>query len=232
MNVRDRLIIALDVPSVEDALTLVEKIGDAANFYKIGLELLYAGGAELARELIKEGFEIFIDAKLHDIPNTVERATRQISNLGASMLTVHAYPQTMQAALAGRDQAKLRIIGVTILTSMDEGDARSAGYGKSIADLVSARAASAHSIGIDGIVCAPQEAGASRKILGKDALIVTPGIRMQRDASGDQSRVATPASAIRSGASHIVVGRPITRAKDPRSAAQMIIEDMAGEIAA
>ncbi len=232
MDFRERLIVALDVPSTEDAIVLVEKIGDAANFYKIGLELLYAGGMELARQLIDEGYKVFIDAKLHDIPNTVERAVQQISNLGASLLTVHAYPQTMQAALQGRNESKLRIIGVTILTSMAEHDAKNAGYDKSITDIVSARAQSARDIGIDGIVCSPQEAKASRKILGPDALIVTPGIRMADHDSGDQSRIATPSGALRDGASHLVVGRPITRAKDPRAAAQSILEDMAGAKAA
>ncbi len=226
MNDKSRLIVALDVPSIEDARTLVKKIGDAASFYKIGLELLYNGGIDLAHELIGQGCEIFIDAKLHDIPNTVERAARQISQIGASLLTVHAYPQTMQAACAGRDDGKLKIIGVTILTSMNEDDAKAAGYDKPIADLVKLRAEAAKAAGIDGIVCSPKEAQLARQILGPSALVVTPGIRMSDDAAGDQSRVETPSSAIRSGASHIVVGRPVTRAEDPRHMAQLIVADM------
>jgi orotidine-5'-phosphate decarboxylase len=232
MNNLDRLIVALDVPTIEDARALVKKIGDAARFYKIGLELLYSGGIKLAEELIARGYDVFIDAKLHDIPNTVERATRQISALGASLLTVHAYPQTMQAALLGRSSSNLKIIGVTILTSMTESDAKAAGYEKPIAELVDLRAKAARDIGIDGIVCSPREAKTARHILGPKALIVTPGIRMAGEDTGDQSRVETPASALKNGASHIVVGRPITRASDPRAAAQSIVADMALGLAA
>ena len=232
MDNKSRLIVALDVPTTDEAHALVEQIGDAASFYKIGLELLYNGGLDLARRLIDQGFDIFIDAKLHDIPNTVERATRQISELGATFLTVHAYPQTMQAALDGRGHAKLKIIGVTILTSMSELDAKAAGYDKSIPDLVTQRAESAKKIGIDGIVCSPMEARAARQILGPGALVVTPGIRMPDDSAGDQSRVETPSSALKHGASHIVVGRPITRADDPRSSALAIVADMNRGLAA
>jgi orotidine-5'-phosphate decarboxylase len=229
---KDRLIVALDVPTVDEARALVKQIGDAACFYKIGLELLYNGGLDLARELIGAGHDIFIDAKLHDIPNTVERATRQISQLGATLLTVHAYPQTMQAALAGRESSKLKIIGVTILTSMAEADAKAAGYDKPIPELVKLRAEAAKKTGIDGIVCAPQEARAARQILGGSALVVTPGIRMTDEAAGDQSRVETPSSALKNGASHIVVGRPITRSSDPRKAALAILADMTQGLAA
>lgn len=232
MNSKDRLIVALDVPTTAEARRLVKQIGSAAGFYKIGLELLYNGGLELARELIEGGFDIFIDAKLHDIPNTVERATKQISELGASLLTVHAYPQTMQAALAGRGKAKLKIIGVTILTSMSELDTKAAGYDKPIAELIILRAEAAKNIGIDGIVCSASEARVARQVLGKDALIVTPGIRMAGDAANDQNRVETPSSALRNGASHIVVGRPITRANDPNAAALAIVADMREGLAA
>jgi orotidine-5'-phosphate decarboxylase len=228
----NRLIVALDVPTVEEARRLVKRIGNAARYYKIGLELLYNNGFTLARELIEEGNDLFIDAKLHDIPNTVERATRQISGLGASLLTVHAYPQTMQAALTGRGEAKLKIIGVTVLTSMSETDAKAAGYDRPIAELVKLRAEAAKNIGIDGVVCAPQEAQAARKILGLGALIVTPGIRMAGDAREDQSRIETPAGALRNGASHIVVGRPITGADDPHQAALAIAADMREGLAA
>lgn len=227
LDARNRLIIALDVPDVEDAHKLVKQIGDAADFYKIGLELLYAGGIELARKLIGEGKQIFIDAKLHDIPNTVERATRQLAQIGASLLTVHAYPQTMKAAYEGRGDASLRIIGVTILTSMSEADAKAAGYSKPIAEIVALRAQAAHDSGIDGIVCAPHEAAEARKILGKEVLVVTPGIRPSGGDAGDQSRIATPLAAIRNGASHLVVGRPVTRDKDPRAAALAIAQEIA-----
>jgi orotidine-5'-phosphate decarboxylase len=225
LNDKSRLIVALDVPTPDEARALVKQIGAATNFYKIGLELLYNGGIAFARELIDAGHDIFIDAKLHDIPNTVERATKQISQLGATFLTVHAYPQTMQAALTGRE-GKLKLIGVTVLTSMSEGDAKAAGYDKPVAELVKLRAEAAKKIGIDGVVCAPQEARTAREILGKSALVVTPGIRMSGDDTGDQRRIETPASAFKNGASHIVVGRPITLSPDPRAAAEMILADM------
>ena len=232
MDSRSRLIVALDVPSIDEARALVKKIGDTARFYKIGLELLYNGGAGLARELIAQGCDIFIDAKLHDIPNTVERASRQISQLGATFLTVHAYPQTMQAALVGRADSRLKIFGVTILTSMSDADVKAAGYDKSVAELVKLRAQAAKKIGIDGVVCAPLEAKTARQILGPNALIVTPGIRLQDGAANDQSRVETPATALKNGASHIVVGRPITRSPDPRAAALAILDDMKPGLAA
>lgn len=221
----DQLIVALDVPTIQDAHELVQKIGDAANFYKIGLELLYGGGLEFAREMIGKGYKIFIDAKLHDIPNTVERATRQLSKLGASLLTVHAYPQTMQAALNGRE-GDLRLLGVTVLTSMSEEDAKAAGYTKTIPDIIKSRTQAAHALKMDGVVCSPQEARIVRMLFGSEALIVTPGIRLPGNELGDQSRAATPFDAIRNGASHIVVGRPITRADDPRAAAMKIIDHM------
>lgn len=220
-----RLIVALDVESTKEARVLVTRLGDAVGFYKIGLELLYAGGLELARELIDEGYDVFIDAKLHDIPNTVERAARKIASLGPAFLTVHAYPQTMRAALAGCE-GKTKVLGVTLLTSMSAADAKEAGYDRTIADIVTLRAEKAKETGIAGIVCSPMEAQATRSILGPKALVVTPGIRFAEEGTGDQARIATPQSAFKAGASHIVVGRPITRSLDPRAAATRILSSM------
>ena len=226
---RDRLIIGLDVPSVEEARSLVGRIGEAGSFYKIGYQLAYAGGFELARELIAAGKKVFLDLKLHDIGNTVEEGVRSISRLGVTLLTVHAYPQTMRAAVAGRAGSSLRLLAVTVLTSYDDADLVEAGYAPvPAADLVARRAAQARDIGIDGIVCAAPEAAAVRAIVGPDRLIVPPGIRPAGADAGDQKRVVTPAEAIRLGASHLVVARPIVKAPDPKAAAEAIVRDIAG----
>jgi orotidine-5'-phosphate decarboxylase len=226
---RDRLIIGLDVPSVEEARSLVGRIGEAGSFYKIGYQLAYAGGFDLARELIAAGKKVFLDLKLHDIGNTVEEGVRSISRLGVTLLTVHAYPQTMRAAVAGRAGSSLRLLAVTVLTSYDDADLVEAGYAPvPAADLVARRAAQARDIGIDGIVCAAPEAAAVRAIVGTDRLIVTPGIRPAGADAGDQKRIVTPAEAIRLGASHLVVARPIVKAVDPKAAAEAIVRDIAG----
>jgi orotidine-5'-phosphate decarboxylase len=228
-DIRDKLIIGLDVPSVEEARSVVERIGDAGTFYKIGYQLAYAGGFEFARELIGQGKKVFLDLKLHDIGNTVEEGVRSVARLGATLLTVHAYPQTMRAAVAGKAGSSLKILAVTVLTSYDEHDLAEAGYAAgSPADLVARRAGQARDIGIDGIVCAAPEAGRVRAILGPDGLIVTPGIRPAGSEAGDQKRIVTPGDAIRLGASHLVVARPIVKAADPRAAAQAIVAEMSG----
>src|SRR5918993_3082805 len=219
-DVRDRLIVALDMGSVAEARTLVGQIGDAAGFYKIGYRLAYAGGLEFAGELIGAGKKVFLDLKLHDIGNTVREGVESLARVGATFLTVHAYPQTMRAALAGRGRSSLKLLAVTVLTSYDDADAREAGYAHTVADLVATRCAQARDAGIDGIVCAAPEAARVRTIVGTDRLIVTPGIRPAGAAAGDQKRVVTPREAIRAGADHIVVGRPITGAADPRGAAE------------
>jgi orotidine-5'-phosphate decarboxylase len=224
-----RLIVALDLSSVDDARALVGKIGSAASFYKIGYQLAYAGGLSFAEELIDAGKRVFFDFKLHDIPNTVEEGVRSLARLSATFLTVHAYPQTMQAAVAGRADSDLNLLAVTVLTSYNDADAAAAGYAGPVADLVAARSAQARDIGVDGIVCAAPEAGRVRAIVGSARLIVTPGIRPVGDARSDQKRVVTPAEALRAGADYIVVGRPITAAADPRQAAEAIIEEM-GEV--
>jgi orotidine-5'-phosphate decarboxylase len=226
-SARDRLIVALDLPSAGEARRIVEAIGDAASFYKIGYQLAYAGGLAFAEELIAAGKKVFLDLKLHDIANTVEEGVRSVARVGATFLTVHAYPQTMRAALAGRGEAGLKLLAVTVLTSYDDADAREAGYAASVEELVATRAAQARDVGVDGIVCAAWEAARVRAIVGPDRLIVTPGIRPTGAAAGDQKRVVTPAGAIRAGVDHIVVGRPITAAADPKRAAEEIVEEMA-----
>lgn len=223
---RDRLIVALDVASVADAEALVDRIGDAATFYKIGYRLAYAGGLALVPRLAASGRKVFLDLKLHDIGNTVEEGVRALTDLGATFLTVHAYPQTMRAAIRGRGAHGPRILAVTVLTSYDDADAAEAGYALPVADLVARRAAQAAEIGIDGIVCSVAEAPAVRSRIGASRAIVTPGIRPAGAEAGDQKRVMTPAEARRIGIDHVVVGRPITQAADPRAVAQAIVAEM------
>jgi orotidine-5'-phosphate decarboxylase len=224
---RDRLIVALDTASVADAETLVRRLGDSVSFYKIGYQLGFAGGLALAQRLAETGKKTFLDLKLHDIANTVTEGVRSLAALGATFLTVHAYPQTMRAAVAGRGASSLKLLAVTVLTSYDDGDVAEAGYRDPVAELVAQRAAQSCAFGIDGVVCAASEAAAVRAIIGPDRLIVTPGIRSVGAAIGDQKRVVTPAAAVRSGADYLVVGRPVTAATDPRRAAETIIEEVA-----
>ena len=231
-DIRDKLIIGLDVPSVEEARTVVERIGDAGTFYKIGYQLAYAGGFEFARELIGQGKKVFLDLKLHDIGNTVEAGVRSVARLGATFLTVHAYPQTMRAAMAGKAGTSLKILAVTVLTSYDDNDLVEAGYAPvTAAELVARRAGQARDLGIDGIVCAATEAERVRAILGPDRLIVTPGIRPAGADAGDQKRIVTPAEGIRLGADHLVVARPIVKAADPRAAVEAIVREIARSVA-
>ncbi len=224
---RDRLIVALDLPDVAAAERLVERIGDAATFYKIGYRLGYAGGLAFAERLARQGKKTFLDLKLHDIGNTVEEGVRSASGLGATFLTVHAYPQTMRAAVKGRGNG-LKILAVTVLTSYDDADATEAGYALPVAELVAQRSAQARDIGIDGIVCSAVEAEAVRRVVGAECLIVTPGIRPADAALGDQKRVMTPGQARAAGIDHVVVGRPITGADDPRRIAERIVAEMEG----
>jgi orotidine-5'-phosphate decarboxylase len=226
-DIRDKLIIGLDVPSVEEARSVVERIGDAGTFYKIGYQLAYAGGFEFARELIGQGKKVFLDLKLHDIGNTVEEGVRSVARLGATFLTVHAYPQTMRAAVAGKAGTDLKILAVTVLTSYDDNDLVEAGYAPvTAAELVARRAAQARDLNVDGIVCAATEAERVRSIVGPGRLIVTPGIRPAGADAGDQKRIVTPAEGIRLGANHLVVGRPIVKAADPRAAAEAIMREI------
>ena len=225
---RDRLIVALDVPEVAEAERLVEAIGDAATFYKIGMELAYGGdGLALVRRLAKAGKRVFLDLKLQDIPNTVERATAQAAKLGAAFLTIHAYPQTMRAAVAGAKGSGLRLLAVTVLTSYDDADLLEAGYRFGVVEMVRRRAEQAQALGVDGVVASAEEACGVRAAVGKDMILVTPGIRPVGASAGDQKRVATPASAFLAGADYLVVGRPIATAPDPRAAAIAIVTEIA-----
>ncbi len=228
-HMRERLIVALDAPEVEAAEAIVRRLSDTVSFYKIGMELIYGGeGLGLAARLIGSGKQLFIDLKLHDIPNTVERATRQIARLGATFLTVHAYPQTMRAAKRGAAGSGLKILGVTVLTSADDTDVREAGYAYGVRELVARRARQAREVGIDGLILSPQELRDTRAAAGLDFVLVTPGIRPAGGDIADQKRVMTPGQAIVAGADHLVIGRPITGAPDPERAATAILEEMAG----
>ena len=227
---RDRLIVALDFPDLETARRMVARLGFAANFYKIGLELAYGGGLTLARNLKDDDRKVFVDLKLHDIPNTVEQAARQIAKLRADLLTVHAYPQTMKAAREGAGE-DLKLLAVTVMTSYDDADLKDAGYGYSVADLVARRAGQAKAAGIDGLILSPHETAAMRAKLGPDMLLVTPGVRPAGAALNDQKRAMTPREAIAAGADYLVVGRPITQAADPAAAAEAIVAEIEAGLA-
>lgn len=225
---RDRLIVALDYASTSAAEALVWQLGDAVTYYKIGLELTIAGGLDLAAELIGAGKKVFLDLKLHDISNTVERATAVAAERGVSLLTVHAYPQTLEAAAKGAAGSALKVLGVTVLTSYDDADLAAAGYAAGVSEMVRRRAANARKAGVAGVICAPTDAAMVRALLGPDGLVVTPGVRPEGAQLGDQKRVATPSQAVRAGADMIVVGRPITAAEDPAAAARAILDELQG----
>ena len=223
---RDRLIVALDLPGVEAAEAMIGKLGDSVTFYKIGYQLAYAGGLPLIGKLADRGKKVFIDLKLHDIGNTVARGVESIAKLGATFLTVHAYPQTMKAAVEARG-ANLKILAVTVLTSYDDGDLHAAGYRLNVTDLVEARAQQAQVLGVDGLVCSPEEAARLHKIVGHQMQLVTPGIRPAGAATGDQKHIMTPGRAIAAGADFLVVGRPVVEAADPKAAAEAIHAEIA-----
>jgi orotidine-5'-phosphate decarboxylase len=226
----DRLIVALDAPDPIEAERLIAELGDSVRFYKIGMELAYGGGLGLAPKLAAAGKKVFVDLKLHDIPNTVERATAQIARLGAYFLTVHAYPQTMRAAAAGAEGSSLKLLAVTVLTSCDDADLAEAGYASGVRALVARRAAQAQAAGVDGLVASAAETAMLRAAVGDSLLLVTPGIRPAGASLGDQKRVATPAEAIAAGADYLVVGRPVTQSGDPRAAARRIVADIAAAL--
>ena len=226
-DLRDRMIVALDVATVREAYHLITELGDAASFYKIGYRLAFAGGLTLAEDLLREGKKVFLDLKLHDIGNTVEEGVQSLTRMNLTFLTVHAYPQTMRGAVEGRGQHPMGLLAVTALTSYDDADLHDAGYRLAVADLVALRAQQARLAGIDGIVCSAAEAGIVRNAIGSGMVIVTPGIRPAGSASGDQKRTLTPGEAIRAGVDHMVIGRPIIRAADPRGAASAIMDEIA-----
>jgi len=226
-----RVICALDVPTTDEARALVERIGDALGFYKVGLQLFASDGMGLARELKAAGHQVFLDWKLHDIGATVEKATAVLAGAGCDLLTVHARPQVMAAAARGAAGSDLKILGVTVLTSLTEDDLKADDHSLSAADLVELRVRQALDAGIHGVVSSPHEAARVRQIARaagrEDFLIVTPGVRPTGAALDDQARAATPASALEAGATHLVIGRPITAAGDPRASAQAISAEIA-----
>lgn len=224
----ERLIVALDLPSVAEARALVERIGEPGRFFKIGYRLGFSGGLDFARELVDAGKKVFLDFKLHDIANTVEEGVAAVAAMGVDCLTVHAYPQTLRAAVAGRGGSRLQILAVTVLTSWDASDLAEAGLAGDVESLVARRAEQARAAGVDGIVASAAEAGRVRGIVGAALEIVTPGIRPAGAAAGDQKRVLGPAAALRAGADRLVVGRPVTQADDPRRAVEAILAEMAG----
>ena len=226
----DRLIVALDVPNVIAGLDLVGQLGDAVSFYKIGLGMLTGGGLALANELKHEhGKRVFLDMKLFDIGATVEAAVRGLAQFDLDFLTVHGDPYVVRAAMEGASGSDMKILAVTILTSLDRSDLDAALIRDgAIPDLVTERAARAYEAGADGVIASPNEAALIRALPeAQGKLIVTPGVRPAGADKADQKRIATPAQAIRDGADHIVVGRPIHRAPDPRAAAQAILSEMA-----
>jgi orotidine-5'-phosphate decarboxylase len=233
-SARDRLIIALDFPSADDARQMVTKLGDAVSFYKVGLETFTAAGPALVQALVAQGKKVFLDLKLHEIPNSVAGGTRSAAALGASMVTVHAAngPEGLRAAAeVQRANPGLTVLAVTVLTSLSAADLQRIGIHSTPEEQVLRLAKLAKDQGCGGVVASPEEAAKLRQLLGPEMAIVTPGIRPAGSDVGDQQRIATPAAAIRAGASHLVVGRPITRAADPKKAAEKILQEIESESA-
>lgn len=224
---REKLIVALDYWNIEDARRLVRDLGDEVSFYKVGLGLQLVGGNEFARELIAEGKRVFLDYKYYDIEETVQRAVAQAAELKVTFLTVHGVASIMKAAVAGRGNSGMKILGVTVLTSMDAQDIEEMGFECRVEDIVVARAKRALEVGVDGVVASALEAAELRKQTSNKLMIVSPGIRPSGGARHDQKRVATPFEAMRAGADYLVLGRPIYAADNPKAAAQAIIQEMA-----
>ena len=225
----DRLIVALDLPDAVQGLALADRLGGTVGFYKIGLGMLTGGGLALAGELKQErGKRVFLDMKLFDIGATIEAAVRGLARFDLDFLTVHGDPHVVRAARAGAAESGLKILAVTVLTSLDRGDLDEALMRPgTVPDLVLERAARAFEAGADGVIASPQEAAAIRALpQAAGRLIVTPGVRPTGAEAGDQKRIATPTSAIAGGADHIVVGRPVWQAPDPRAAAQAILAEL------
>lgn len=231
---QDRIIVALDLPDADSALAMAERLRGRARWVKVGMTLYYAEGPAIVGSLREMGFDVFVDLKLHDIPHQVRGAARALGALGAGMLTVHASggADMMEAAVEGAREgaaaagaASPAVIAVTVLTSMDADTLASVGVADSPADQVVGLAALARTAGVDGVVCSPKEAAAMRALLGERALVVTPGVRPSWAESGDQARVESPGAAIAAGASHLVIGRPITGADDPAAAFDRIVQE-------
>ncbi|MCR5878079.1 orotidine-5'-phosphate decarboxylase [Phenylobacterium sp. J367] len=223
-----RLIVALDLPTAAEARAMVEALGDSVSFYKVGLELFASDGMALARELKDQGKQVFLDWKLHDIGTTVQRAAAVLAGSGCDFLTVHGEPQVMASAVRGRGASGLKILAVTVLTSLNDEDLAEMGYAEGARALVERRIHQAIAAGVDGVVASPHEAELARRLGGRDFLVVTPGVRPSWSAKNDQARAATPLDTLKAGASHIVCGRPITAANDPQAAALRVAAEMAG----
>lgn len=227
MTPKDRLIVPLDVPTVMEAEALVETLGDTVSFYKIGHQLAFAGGLNFIRELRDMGKQVFLDMKLLDIDNTIEKGVENIVKMGVQMTTLYAYPNAMKAAVKAAQGSDLCLLGVTVLTSMDDDDLKNAGYAHEAKELVLKRAQQASDLGMGGVVASAQESAGIRKIIDAKMAIVTPGIRPAGSEVGDQKRIMTPADAIKAGSTHLVVGRPITASDNPKKSAQNIIDEIA-----
>lgn len=223
---RDRLIVPLDLPTVMDAEAMVSTLGESVSFYKVGYQLAFANGLGFIRELHDKGKKVFLDMKLLDIDNTIENGVRNIVRMGVAMTTIHAYPKAMRSAVAAAKGSDLCLLGVTVLTSMDDEDLKAAGYSANAESIVAHRAKDAKAAGMGGIVASPLEAKTIREIVGPDIAIVTPGIRPKGSRADDQKRIMTPTEAITAGATHLVVGRPITGAEDPKGAAEAVISEI------
>jgi orotidine-5'-phosphate decarboxylase len=226
LDAHERLIVALDLPSVAAAEAMTKQLGESVWFYKIGYQLAFTGGLPFAARLIAGGKQVFLDLKMHDIGNTVTKGVESVAQMGATFLTVHAYPQTMKAAVESKKGSKLRILAVTVLTSYDDADLAAAGYKMNVKELAAARAAQARDIAVDGLVCSAEEAASLRAVVGPRMVLVTPGIRPAGSATGDQKRIMTPARAIKAGADYLVVGRPVLEARDPKAAADAIVAEI------
>ena len=227
MRASDRLIVALDISSTATAEAIISRLGNTVSFYKIGYQLAFSSGLHLARTLVDAGKQVFLDLNLHDVGPEVAKGIQNIARLGATFVTVHAYPQTMHAAVDARKGTNLRILAVTVLTSYDDADLAAAGYDFTVSELVAERAAQARDIGVDGLVCAGAEVERLREIVGSDMVLVTLGIRPADADVGDQKRIMTPSAAIAAGADYLVVGRPILSAPDPKAAAEEIVAEIA-----
>lgn len=228
---REKLIVALDHRDVNEAFGLVQSLGDQVSFYKVGLGLQLGGGEALAKSLIAQGKRVFLDYKYLDIEETIRTAVRRAAEFGVDFLTVHGVGGTLRAAVEGRGSSRLKLLCVTVLTSMDAADVQEMGFPCNVEELVLARAKKALDAGIDGVIASAREAAEIRRATGGKLLVVTPGIRPQDSSTDDQKRVTTPGAAIRDGADYLVIGRPITKAPDPKQAARDIVAEMAAALA-
>jgi len=226
VQARDRLIVGLDVPTIDEARGLVKTLGSTVSFYKIGMQQVFAGGLQLAEELVDDGKQVFLDMKLLDIPNTVSKAIENIARLGVTFTTVHAYDHVMMAAVEARGSSDLQILGVTVLTNMDDSDLERMGIGMTAGELVLTRAKTALCLGMDGVIASAHEAAAIQEIVGDKLKIITPGIRLAGADAQDQKRVMTPTRAISAGADYLVMARPIIHADDPQRVAAEVIEEI------